>query len=113
MRDVYIDETLRERWDETARTVTTWTATGALIGTRPYTAQESAAMDARTLAETAAANEATIRDRAAAALTANTTFLAIANPTNAQVVAHAKVLTREATALIRLALRLLDSASGT
>ncbi len=58
-------------------------------------------------------NAQTLRDRAQTALTANATFLAIASPTNAQVLAQTRMLTRECTALIRLALNLLDSTDGT
>lgn len=58
------------------------------------------------------ANADTLRDRAATALTANAAFLAITSPTNAQVLAQTRVLTRENTALIRLVLGLLDSTDG-
>lgn len=59
------------------------------------------------------ANRATLEERAATALAANATFLAIATPTNAQTLAQVKTLTKECTALIRLALNLLDSTDGT
>lgn len=48
------------------------------------------------------ANERTLRDRAATALANNRDFLAITTPTNAQVVAQVKALTRQVQALIRL-----------
>lgn len=76
-----------------------WTA-------RNWTAEEQAA-------RTAATNDKTIRERADAALTTNANFLALATPTNAQVVAHVRALTRQATGLIRLALGQLDSTDGT
>ena len=99
--------------DDTTRTVTTWDAAGVLTDTRPYTAAENAAADAEAVARTVTVNEATIRGRAATALTANNTFLALTSPTNAQVLAQTKILTRECSALIRLALRLLDTTTGT
>lgn len=48
------------------------------------------------------ANERTLRDRASTALANNRDFLAITTPTNAQVVAQVKALTRQVQALIRL-----------
>ena len=58
-------------------------------------------------------NRQTIQAKARQALTANATYLAIASPTNAQVVAQVATLTKEVTALIRLLLGQLDSTSGT
>lgn len=62
---------------------------------------------------TTAANAETLRDRAAQALVANRTFLAIGAPSNAQVVAQVQRLTRECSALIRLALGAVDDVSDT
>lgn len=59
------------------------------------------------------ANEENIRTKAAQALAANATFLAIASPTNAQVLAQVQRLTRECNALIRLAIGALDDAADT
>lgn len=59
------------------------------------------------------ANATTLRDRAAQALTANATFLALGVPTNAQVLTQVQRLTRECSALIRLAMDLLDTTDGT
>lgn len=42
------------------------------------------------------------------AIDANSAFLAIGSPTNAQVLAQTRVLTRECTALIRLMARTID-----
>lgn len=53
---------LRERWDDTTRTVATYDATGTPTGTRPYTAAENAAADAAAAAK--AAEQARKADRA-------------------------------------------------
>lgn len=59
------------------------------------------------------ANRATITGRAKTALTANDAFLGLTAPTNAQVLAQTKVLTRECSALIRLLLDELSTTAGT
>ena len=51
---------LRERRDDTARTVTTYGPTGQVTNTRPYTAQENADADERAAGETRAAVAATL-----------------------------------------------------
>lgn len=58
-------------------------------------------------------NAASLRDRAAQALAANAAFLALASPTNAQVLAQVQRLTKECSALIRLGQNLLDTTDGT
>lgn len=58
-------------------------------------------------------NSATLRDRAQQALAANATYLALGNPSNAQVVQQVGRLTRECSAVIRLLLGLLDTTDGT
>lgn len=57
-------------------------------------------------------NETTVRQRAADALAANQTFLALTTPTNTQTLAQVKALTRQQNALIRLVLRRFDSTTG-
>ena len=64
-------------------------------------------------AGTPAANELSLRDKASQAVQANNTFLGIASPTNAQVVAQVQRLTRENTALIKLVLGAIDDTAGT
>jgi hypothetical protein len=44
--DVYVDNVLRERWDDTGRTYTTWDAGGVQTSQRPYTPEENARADA-------------------------------------------------------------------
>lgn len=68
---------------------------------------------AQAAADTASANAQTLVQRAQAALTANATFLAIAAPTNAQVLAQVQRLTKEVNALIRLGQGLVADISDT
>lgn len=58
-------------------------------------------------------NAADLHAKALAALDTNVAFLAVASPSNAQVLAQVRVLTRECTALIRLLLGALDVTDGT
>lgn len=62
---------------------------------------------------TALANRDDITTKARAALAANTAYLAIASPTNAQVVAQVARLTRECSAIIKLLLDDLADTTGT
>ena len=73
---------------------------------RPKTAAEIDAANAES-------NRTQIEAKAAQALSANATFLAIASPTNAQTLAQVKMLTRECTAIIRLLLSRLETTDGT
>ncbi|MBK7565020.1 MAG: hypothetical protein IPI21_12460 [Propionivibrio sp.] len=112
-RETYTGGVLRERWDDTSRTLTTWSATGTLTGTRAYTPAEAAEADERVMVRTIIANEADLIARAKTALTANAAFLARTTPTTAQAVAQVKALTRQVNALIRLVGRDLLSTDGT
>lgn len=86
----------------------------ALTGMRCSAAPCSPSLIPAAIAATAAtANQATIQTRAQAALTANATFQALASPTNAQVLAQVQILTKENTALIKLALGLVSDTNGT
>jgi hypothetical protein len=58
-------------------------------------------------------NLADLKSKAANAIAGNIAALAVASPTNAQVVAQVKALTRQNDALIRVILGLLDSTDGT
>lgn len=58
-------------------------------------------------------NAGAIRTRIALALDENAAFLALTPPTNAQILAQVRMLTRECSALIRLFGGLLDSTDGT
>ena len=50
-----------------------------------------------------------LQDRLAQAITINSTYLALANPSNAQLAAQVKALTREIQAILRLASDQRDS----
>lgn len=63
--------------------------------------------------ETAFLNDASLRAKGIGAITANSTYLAIGSPSNAQVLAQVRSLTQQTNALIRLFLQQLDSTAGT
>lgn len=109
---VWTNATLVESGDDATRIVTTYPPTGGPT-TRPYTAAENAAADARAAETAAATNAQTLRDKATAALAGNATYLALATPSNAQVAAQVKALTRQVNALIRLEVRALTDVSDT
>lgn len=98
--------------DDGTVTVTVTDDKGATVVVPP-TADTAATAAAIKAAQTVDTNDRTIRQRLHTALDANAAFLALASPTNAQVLAQVRVLTRENTGLIRLALDALDAADGT
>lgn len=109
----YVDSRLRHRWElADDGTVTVTDSQGAVVVVPP-TADTTATAAAIKAAQTVDTNDRTIRQRLGAALDANAAFLALASPTQAQVLAQVRVLTRENTGLIRLALDALDAADGT
>jgi hypothetical protein len=102
-----------EEWDSAAGTYTRWDQAGTVVETRPLSAAEVADFTSQQAQATTDANTATVKQRAQAALTANATFLALASPTNAQTLAQVQRLTKECSALIRLALSQLDTITDT
>jgi hypothetical protein len=102
-----------ELYDGTPNTYTRWNIAGAQLEQRPLTAAEAAALAAEDVADTAQRNGDQIRTRAAAAMTTNATFLAIASPNATQVANQTKALTRECNGLIRLLLGALTDVSDT
>ena len=78
--------------------ITTYDTAGVATGTQTITVQTSPSQD----------NSDTLQAAAVTALANNRTFQAVAAPTNAQIIAQTKALTRQNNALIRLLLGLLD-----
>ena len=108
-QDMFVDGVLRKRWDDDTRTVSTFDASGDEVDTRPYTAEEDTAADQRATALTEDGNRSSIEDKALAALESNKDYLATSSPSNAQVVAQVRLLTRQNNGLIRLLLGRFES----
>jgi hypothetical protein len=77
------------------------------------TAAEARALISATPEGAASVNEKALKDKAVTALTINQDFLDLASPSNAEVLAQVKSLTRQVNALIRLVAKQLDSTDGT
>lgn len=76
-------------------------------------AQLQAAVDAHVAQPTSSDRAADLRAKALAALDANATYLALANPSNAKVLEQVARLTQQNNMLIRLVLGRLDTTEGT
>ncbi len=103
----------KEEMDSVAGTFTSWDAAGAQTSQRALTTAETQLLSAQDAGGTTMTNAAALKTKAAQALTANATYLAIPTPTAAQNAAQAKALTQQVNALIRLLLGSLDDISGT
>jgi hypothetical protein len=64
-------------------------------------------------ANTSAANQATLQQRAQVALVNNATYLAIGTPTTGQAISQVAALTRQMDAVIRVLLSQYDTTAGT
>lgn len=95
---------LRAWWNDATRTYTEYDAAGNVTQTRPYGNVENALADAQAVDDTRAGNLLQIFQQAKAAVASNNTFLGIASPTTAQVVAQVQALTRQSNKLIRVVL---------
>lgn len=87
-----------------AKTFTQWDSAGSVVAQRPLTAAEIADLTAQGTEGARLANLATIAEQAGAALAANSTYLAIGSPINAQVAAQIRALTQQNNKIIRLLL---------
>lgn len=105
---IYVDNRLREFWDDATRTYKTFDTVGTQTSSRAYTAAENTVADAQAADRAIQVNRMTLEEQAAQALAGNRAFLAIASPSNAQVLAQTKALTRQNNGIIRLLLNLND-----
>lgn len=99
-------ENLRERWDDASQTYTDFRVDPP--ASRPYGALEIADAERRAVEDAAPTNRSAIESAAKSAHVSNKTFLALDSPTNAQLAAQVKALTRQNNGLIRLVLKRLD-----
>ena len=100
-----------EQWDDSTRTYTDFRPEPDF--TRPYTAAENLEADRRIAEATSSANESDLTAKAQAAVSGNNTYLGLTSPTNAQVAAQVKALTRQSNALIKLEVRDFLTTDGT
>ncbi len=94
-----------QEFDLVAGTFTSWDPAGTVLEQRVLTAAEIA----RNTPSVVDVNKSTLQQRATDSIAANNTYLAIATPTNAQVAAQVRFLTRESSAVIRLLLNQFDA----
>lgn len=106
--EVFSGGVLRQRWDDDTHTYYEYDEQGGETSSRPYTDEENAAAAAADAAESEQVNESTLKQQASQAWSSNKDYLALATPTNAQVAAQVKALTRQMNGVIRLVTRRLD-----
>lgn len=100
-------------WDFVNNLRLEYDSNGTVVDSQPFTEEELAMAPAKQAGNQAISNREELLSKAAAALAANSSFLDIASPTNAQAVTQIKALTRQVNALIRLQLNDLNDISGT
>lgn len=96
-------------WDDVKRVVTTLSDLNEVIASRPYNASENENADRVAAAALADANRLILQQQGLDAIVNNKAFLTIPTPTNAQVLAQVKALTRQMDGVIRLAANVLDA----
>lgn len=101
-----------ERWDYDSRQYFKTAADGSTTQ-RAFNADENAAADRDVAIRTRQTNLDALKTKALSAFNANKAFLAIASPTNADIVAQVKLLTRENNALIKVLFDQLQDQDGT
>jgi YD repeat-containing protein len=79
MNELTIDGVIRERRDDTTRTVTTYDEQGNITSERPYTAEENAAADQAALEATLNTNKRTVEQKLATKLANMQTILVQTN----------------------------------
>lgn len=108
-KSIIIDGVLREEWDDIARVYSRWDAAGELLASRVFNEEEHAAADEHAERTNAQANRLALVASAQTALVNNRDFLAIPAPTNVQVLAQTKALSRQSNGVIRMLLGQLDA----
>lgn len=104
-----INGTLREEWDDDARTYTEYDEQGAEVSSRPYTAEENARADAEAAQALVESNRRTIEEALGAALATLQTTIDTANATiNAGPAVYVKDIARIQRRIIRLLTRRFD-----
>lgn len=109
MADTYIDNVLRVRRDDATRTYTEYNSSGVQTSTRPYTAEENAALDAAIAAAQARSNRSAIETNLLQDLATMQTIIDTANATiNASPASYIKDIARAIRRLDRMALAKFD-----
>ena len=99
---------VKSQHDDDTRTILTYNEAGELVSQEPYPAEDLAEAEERAAAVTQETNRAALREQALGALQTNRDFLANSAPTNAQVLAQVRALTRQNIGIIRLAANALE-----
>lgn len=104
VQELFSNGVVVQRFDSNAGTATTYKADGTVASSRSLTPDEQAFLTQMDQTATRSTNLNTIQTKAAAAITANSTYLAIGTPTNAQIAAQVRALTQQNNKIIRVLL---------